>query len=213
MSIKVINFGSVLINKSLLKKVWDLIGIPFRLILFDQQWLPSFGWTTTEEERIRAVFPHLVGYLLDIGAGYNNLVHLYGNGIGVDVYDWGGNAMVVKSSADLPFNDATFDTITFLANLNHIPYRLEALKEARRLIKPDGKLIITMRNPIFGYVGHKIWWYSEDKKRGGMEEGEVGGLWTRDIVRMCSDAGFRLRAHRKFLYGMNNLYIFEVNMF
>lgn len=189
--------------------IWDALGIPFRLLFFKQEWLQAFGWTTLEEDRIRAVLPHISGRLLDVGAGKNNLVRRFGVGIGVDVIDWGGGVQVVKNTAQLPFADASFDTITFVASLNHIPYRQECLREARRLIRPDGRLILTMINPIFGAIGHALWWYSEDKQRGGMANGEVGGLWSRDVIRLCEDANFRLLFHRRFLYWMNHLYVFK----
>jgi SAM-dependent methyltransferase len=199
-------------KKSLGQVVWDFIGIPFRLVLFDQEWLPRFGWTTLDEERLGAVFPYIRGRLLDIGAGPNSLVRLYGSGVGVDVFDWGGGVTVVEDTSKLPFEDASFDTITYIACLNHIPYRDAALAESHRLIKPDGNLIITMIDPILGDIGHAIWWYSEDKKRGGMKEGERGGLWTSEIVRLCANAGFSLKEHRRFVYGMNHLYIFTPDL-
>jgi SAM-dependent methyltransferase len=197
-------------QKTLFQVTWDFIGIPFRMLLFDQKWLPYFRWTTFEVERVNTVLPYLHGRLLDIGAGPNTLVKHYSNGVGVDVYDWGGGALVVEDTSRLPFDDHSFDTITFLACLNHIPYRQAVLHEARRLIKSDGQLLITMIDPILGKFGHAIWWYSEDKQRGGMKEGEVGGLWKREILKLCKNAGFRLKHHRRFVYGMNNLYLFEV---
>ncbi|MEW5858703.1 MAG: class I SAM-dependent methyltransferase [Cyanobacteriota bacterium] len=197
-------------NKSFFQIGWDFIGIPFRLVLFDQNWLPRFGWTTLEEERLNAVLPYIQEQLLDIGAGANNLVKRYGKGIGVDIHDWGGGALVVEDTSQLPFEDETFDTVTFIACLNHIPYRQAALSEARRLLKRDGKLIITMINPFLGNIGHAIWWYGEDRHRGGMEEGEVGGLWKQEIVKICEAEGFRLQLHRRFVYGMNNLYLFRL---
>ena len=197
-------------NKTILQSIWDFAGIPFRLVLFDQEWLPRFHWTTLETERLDAVMPFIKGRLLDVGAGPNTLVTRYGNGVGVDVYDWGGGVTVVENTANLPFEAASFDTITFIACLNHIPYRADALREAHRLIKPDGRLLITMINPLLGDFGHAIWWYSEDKKRGGMKEGELGGMWERDIIALCDSAGFRLAEHRRFVYGMNNLFVFEV---
>ncbi len=196
-------------KKSWLQSSWDFIGIPFRLVLFDQAWLPRLGWTTLEEERVNAALPYVHGRVLDVGAGTNSLVNRYGNGVGVDVYDWGNGVLVVEDTSKLPFKDATFDTVTFIACLNHIPYRDAALREARRLIRPDGRLIITMINPLLGDFGHAIWWYSEDKKRGGMKEGEVGGMWTNDIIRLCKMAGFKLEQRRRFVYGMNNLLIFS----
>jgi SAM-dependent methyltransferase len=199
------------ITKPTIKHIWDFLGIPFRLILFDQEWLPKFGWTTLEEDRINVVLPNIKGKLLDIGAGTNSLVNKYRNGVGVDVHEWGGGTIVVNNTANLPFPDKHFDTITFVACLNHIPNREEVLIEAQRLIKLDGRLIITMINPVLGKIGHAIWWYSEDKKRGGMLEGEKGGMWTSEIVTLCHNAGFTLEKHERFSYGMNNLYIFKHN--
>ena len=168
--------------KTVAQGLWDFVGIPFRLVLFDQKWLPRFGWTTLEEERIQAVLPHLRGRLLDIGAGPNTLVQRYGNGVGVDVHDWGGGALVVEDSSRLPFEAESFDSVSCIAALNHIPNRDDVLKEARRVVRSDGRLVITMINPILGGIGHAVWWYGEDRHRGGMEEGDVGGLWPTDIV-------------------------------
>jgi SAM-dependent methyltransferase len=199
-------------NKSFVQVIWDFIGIPFRFVLFDQKWLPRFGWTTLEEERINTVLPFIKGELLDIGAGLNTLVKRYGRGFGVDVVDWGGDAIVVKNSANLPFDDASFDTVTFIACFNHIPNRDEVLKETRRLLKSDGTVIITMIDPILGKIGHAIWWYSEDKKRGGMVKGEMGGMWTEQILKICNTVGYKLIEHHHFELGMNHIYIFRQNL-
>ena len=194
--------------KSVWQAVWDFIGIPARLVLFPPEWLERCGWTTLEAERLLQVLPEVRGRLLDVGAGPNTLVKLHGNGTGVDVFDWGGGALVVADTASLPLPDASFDTITFIACLNHIPNRQAVLHEARRLLAPGGRVVMTMINPLLGDVGHAIWWYSEDKQRGGMLPGELGGMWTRDIVALCEAAGLRLQSHRRFVYGMNHLYVF-----
>ncbi len=197
--------------KSMAQATWDFVGIPFRLVLFPQHWLPRCGWTTLEAARIRAVQPLIRGRLLDIGAGANVLVrsHAEPRSVGVDVVDWGGGALVVENTAELPLEDASFDTVTFLACLNHIPYRERVVREAVRLLRPGGRLIITMINPILGGIGHALWWYGEDRRRGGMAAGEVGGMWNKDIVAMCARAGLELTSHRRFVYGMNNLLVFE----
>lgn len=197
------------LEKPFSRRAWDFIGIPFRLLLFDQKWLPYFGWTTLEDERISAVLPRVSGRLLDIGCGPNRLVNAHGNGVGADVFDWGGGSLVVEDSSCLPFPDASFDTVTCVAALNHIPNREATLREARRLLRPGGRFIATMINPILGGIGHALWWYSEDKHRGGMIEGEVGGIWPRDVIRMCGEAGFQLVEKGRFVYGMNHLFVFE----
>lgn len=188
---------------------WDLVGAPFRLALMPQEWLPRFGWTTLEEQRRAVVLPEVRGRLLDIGAGENRLVRSHGQGVGVDVHDWGGGAKVVEDTAALPFDDASFDTVALVACLNHIPNREAVLREAWRLLAPGGRLVVTMIDPILGGIGHAIWWYGEDRHRGGMQPGEVGGLWPRDVIRLCEAAGFARRVHRRFVYGMNNLFVFE----
>jgi len=198
-------------TRDLVQALWDAVGIPFRLVLFKQEWLPKFGWTTLEDLRIAAVRPWISGRLLDVGAGYNTLVREYGNGVGVDVFEWGGGALVIPDAAHLPFPDRSFDTVTFVACLNHIPNREAALVEARRVIRPGGRLVLTMIDPILGGVGHAIWWYSEDKLRGGMKPGEMGGMWTSHVNAICLKAGFRPIHHRRFVYGMNNLYVFEAD--
>jgi ubiquinone/menaquinone biosynthesis C-methylase UbiE len=196
--------------KGIFKSVWDFVGFPIRVGLFGRDWLPRFGWTTLEEERLAAVLPHIRGRLLDIAAGANKLVNRYSDGVGVDIHDWGGGVLVVDDTSRLPFPDQSFSTITIVAALNHILYRQAVLREARRLIEPDGQLIITMINPVFGWIGHKfIWWYGEHKQRGGMQEGEKDGLWTGQVVADCRKAGFELAVHSKFVCGMNNLYIFR----
>jgi SAM-dependent methyltransferase len=195
--------------KSLAQMAWDFAGSPFRLVLFDQAWLPGFKWTTLEEERIAAVWPHLKGRILDVGAGFNTLVNRYGDGIGVDTFEWPGGAMVVPDTSKLPFDDASFDTVCFVACLNHIPYREAAVREARRVVRGGGRLVVTMINPLIGDIGHAIWWYSEDKHRGGMIPGETGGLWPSHVMAICEQAGFALQLHRRFVYGMNHLFVFE----
>ena len=99
--------------------------------------------------------------------------------------------------------------VAFIACINHIPNRVDVLKEAKRVLRPGGKIVLTMIDPILGGIGHAIWWWGEHNHRGGMEEGEVGGMWTKSIVKNCADAGFKLVKHRKFVYGMNNVYVFE----
>ena len=95
--------------------------------------------TTLEEERMRAIIPRAQGRLLDIGCGRNMLIKAYrdkgGDGIGIDVHDYGGGGLIVEDSSDLPFPDGSFDTIVFAACLNHIPYRVKVLGEAHRLAK------------------------------------------------------------------------------
>lgn len=168
----------------------------------------KLGLTSLEMERLSATFPHIRGFLLDIGCGNNRLVKTYAKGVGVDIFDWGGQALLVKDTSDLPFRDETFDTVTFLACLNHIPNRELVVTEAARVLKDDGRIIVTMINPILGGIGHKIWWYAEDRKRETHEE-ELDGMWLKDVIALMRRARLSLVHLERFVYGMNNLMIFK----
>jgi SAM-dependent methyltransferase len=195
-------------DKGFFRHIYDFIGIPLRLVLFSDSWCERLGLTSLEEERISAVLPHVRGRLLDIGCGNNRLVRAYGNGVGVDVYNGPEDVVVVEDSASIAMDNCTFDTITFLASLNHIPNREAVISEAGRLLKDDGQVIVTMINPLLGTIGHKIWWYGEERKR-GMEDGESYGLWNHEIIRLFEMNGFTLEIHRRFVYWMNNLFVFS----
>ena len=166
--------------------------------------------TLLEKRRIAAVLPHLRGELLDIGCGANHLVRAYGNGVGVDVYDWGDVDCLVKDTGHLPFDDRTFMTISIIAALNHIPNRKAVLKDCNRLLMDSGRLIITMIPPFISSVWHKIRspWDVDQKKR-GMKTGEVYGMTFEQINLLCVQTGFVFDHQEKFMLGINSLYIFK----
>ena len=197
-------------SRSIMQHTWDVLGIPFRFVAFPDHWNKRFGWSSLEEERLRAVMPNIQGRLLDVGAGTNTLVNTYrGEGVGVDVFDFGGGTTIVEDTRHLPFADGSFDTVTYLACLNHIPYRDEALREGLRVLRPGGRIVATMINRLLGDVGHKIWWYSEEKHRGGMLPGETGGLNVREMKTLLTGAGFTNVRFSRFCYGLNGLYVAE----
>jgi ubiquinone/menaquinone biosynthesis C-methylase UbiE len=207
-------------HKGLLQSAWDFVGAPLRMILLPDSPSERLHLTSLRAERYSAVLPELRGRILDIGAGDNALVHLYQQAqqrsgkdgaaaeqsVGVDVVDWGTDTLKIESSDKLPFDDASFDTVCFVACLNHIPERIGALKEAHRVLKPGGRVVATMIGKLIGDVGHAIWWYSEDKHR-DIAEGEVMGIDSTQMVRLFEQAGFHQVSTRRFVYGMNYLYL------
>lgn len=209
------------LGKSALQQIWDAVGIPLRMVLLPDAWSAAIGLTSLEEERLAAVLPQLRGRVLDVGAGRNTLVRRWRaaakddaegararESVGIDVHDWGGGVQVVEDSSRLPFPDGSFDTVALVACLNHIPDRRGVLREAARVLRPSGRLVLTMINPVLGGIGHRIWWYSEDKQR-EEQPGEVGGLWGREVIALCEAAGFRLLRHDRFVYRLNELFVAE----
>ena len=160
--------------------------------------------------RTNTVLPHVTGRLLDIGCGHNDLVRQYGTdkGKGVDVYPWDGCDVVVEDTAKLPFADGEFNTATIIAALNHIPNRADVLKEAYRVLAPGGKMIITMLSPGVSKVWHLLrrpW--DEDQTERGMKEGEVWGITPKGVRELLTSAGFRMSREKRFMLGMNRLFV------
>lgn len=152
------------------------------------------------------MLPHIRGRLLDVGCGTNELVKAYGGGVGADVYQWGSVDLVVEDSARLPVASGSFDTVTIIAALNHIPNRVEVLSEAHRVLKADGRIILTMVPPAISRIWHAVRqpWDADQHER-GMKEGEVCGMTMTEIRRLLHVAGFRVLLEERFMFGINRL--------
>jgi SAM-dependent methyltransferase len=159
--------------------------------------------------RVRRILPLIEGRLLDIGCGHNQLVRAYGGeGMGVDVHPWEGADMVLPDTADMPFEDGQFDTVTIVAALNHIPNRRDVLAEACRVLAADGRIIVTMITPMISRVWHFLRrpWDADQKER-KMKPGEVYGLTGKQTQELLREAGFSLSYHSRFMLGINHLYL------
>jgi 2-polyprenyl-3-methyl-5-hydroxy-6-metoxy-1,4-benzoquinol methylase len=183
---------------------------PLRLTVLSDEQCRRSGVTSINEERIAFARQFVRGRLLDVGCGHNRLVSGYSRfGVGVDVFDWSAGALILRDTSRLPFLDRTFDTVTILAALNHIPNRRSVLTEVKRVLRDDGRVVLTMITPRLSAIGHRLlWWYGEDWAR-GMADGEVYGFTPHQVRALMSDAGFTLERHTRFLYRLNHLYVFR----
>ena len=206
--------------KRLSQSIYDLVMAPLRMAVLPDQLSERLHATSLRAERFARVLPEIRGRCLDVGAGDNLLLRLYQTrsknlgtdqeaanaSIGVDVIDWGGGCTSIESSAELPFEDNSFDTVCYIACINHIPERREALIEARRVLRPGGRVLITMINRFLGVVGHAIWWYSEDKHR-EVDQDEEMGMNRQEVLALLHDARYRRIEVSTFFYGLSTLYI------
>lgn len=199
---------------SLFPSLINYFTFPLRVI-FGQDTLEKLGLLSLATERVVNVLPYVKDRLLDIGAGENKLVKSWrqagGKGIGVDVYPWPGLDKVCDTTK-LPFKDESFDTVSFLACLNHIPKRKQVLAEAYRVTKPGGRLIITMINKRIGFVCHKLIWWDKDQHQRGMVKGEHFGLDNHAVRQLITKAGYTLDIEKRFSFlGLNTLYVATKN--
>ena len=80
------------------------------------------------------------------------------------------------------------------------------LLEAKRLLRPGGRIVVTMIGEWTGRIGHKIWWYSEDKHR-EVDDGELMGMSVDHVMGLLRDAAYVDVTHSKFLYRLNHLFV------
>ena len=104
--------------------------------------------------------------VLDIGSGAGNMAHHlghYGHVIGVD-YNPRPLAVAAQRSVDsiqglgnqLPFADAEFDLVALLDTVEHIADEFGVFYESLRVLKPGGKLLVTV--PAFMW----LWSYNDE---------------------------------------------------
>jgi len=164
------------------------------------------------------------GYCLDVGCGSHNLFisrHLNGNGKGIDIFPYEGlsEENIVADMKHFPFGNAYFESITFIANINHVPrsQRDSEIAEAWRCLKVGGNIIVTMGNPIAEILMHKVVWgydrlfgthYDVDTER-GMHEEEDYFLTDSEIIDRLKRAGFE-DVEKKYFWtqwGLNHLLV------
>lgn len=200
-----------------MNRITDTILFPFRCIYPNNNRILFIPVTPLSNERFEAVLSQLEPgkKLLDIGCEDNRLVHKYrkmgGEGVGLDLTPNPLADIEVEDSQKLPFPDKSFDYITLVAVINHIPYRDKVIGEALRCLKPEGRILITNLTPLVGTLGHKVWHMigndPDVNRRGHMEEGEEYGLSNKFVRKLISDCGFSDIRHIHFSFGLNNLFI------
>ncbi len=209
-------------ERSRVQKITDFITFPFRALTLIEN--DRWGLSSLRSERFDYCANEVRGFCLDVGCGKHNwfvMHYLDGNGKGVDVYPYDGlsEEQIMDDPRNFPFEDEIFETVTFIANLNHIPEptRDIELREAYRCLKPGGNIIVTMGNPIAEVLTHNVVWlydrflgtqYDVDNIR-GMKEGESLYLRREEVFERLSRAGFSRITRKRFgtQWGLNSMYI------
>ncbi len=200
----------------------DFITFPLRaLVLIEED---KLSLSSLRSERFDYCAAEVAGYCLDVGCGRNNWFirhYLNGNGKGIDVFPYEGLSKenLVKDITHFPFEDHSFSTVTFIANLNHVPEskREIELEEAYRCLKTGGNIIITMGNPLAELLTHKIVKFYDqvfgthfdvDNIR-GMDREEAYHLSDEEIVTRLLQAGFQQITKKYFgtQWGLNAMFI------
>ena len=161
----------------------------------------DFWGNLLRNKRNKIVSRQIKGKLLDISCGDNWLVKNYGNGIGVDIIQFSDNVIVVQSVDNLPFENNTFDTVTNIAALNYATNPQITLIEMKRVLKDDGVILISMPN----YYALKIW------RLFRREDIEFKAIKKKKLKSFINQAGLKLITEKRFLLGLNVLYVISKN--
>ena len=208
--------------RSLLLRCADCVTFPVRaLTLFYNDWM---GLSSLASERYEYVASEVTGHTLDIGCGRNNRFikeYLGGNGVGIDVFPYEGLSAenMVPDMTALPFAEQSFESVTFIANLNHVPQSVRdaELKEAFRVLRPGGNIAVTMGHPVAEILVHKVVYlydrlfstnFDMDSER-GMDAEEAYFLTDGEIIARLGKAGFMSIRKRYFWtqWGLNHVFV------
>ena len=166
----------------------------------------NYWWTVGKYENLRQ-FPHweemvqLIrqfrknGTLLDIGCAYGLLVNQaskHFESYGIDISSFAvkkskehckGN--VSRASAiNLPFKDESFDVITLVDTLEHIPDYDECLKDVTRTLKKSGILLLKLPNPLI--------WTHICARIGLGDESHMNDFGLEQWRRILLESGFQI---------------------
>lgn len=195
---------------SRLKTIASRLAFPFLCFLSREQTL-RLGLTPIDDERVIIALKNVKGRALDVGCGANNFIRSYGNGVGVDVFGWDGCDQVIEDAAKLPFDKESFDTVSYLACLNHIPNRESSVKDAYRVTNKGGRIIVTMITPLMGKFIHWLRLRNDPDHQARCidHSHELMGMSAAHVTQILSDAGYANIRRKRFVFGLNNIFVAE----
>lgn len=131
---------------------------------------PSFSWRAGQDRRlnlIRRYVPLEGAAVLDIGCGVGTYVRklqqIAARAYGIDVdaarvregRDTGGLAVAV--SEQLPFADGSLDAVLLNEVIEHVRDDTQTLREACRIVRPGGHVIIYAPNRLYPFETHGVY--------------------------------------------------------
>lgn len=111
-----------------------------------------------------------------------------------------------KFQEGLPFEDNSFDVIILLATIEHIDEKSIIAREAARLLRAGGRVIITVPSLLVDKILNILVML---RILDGMSLEEHHGFLPDDLPGIFLPKGFIMRKKQKFQFGLNNLYVFE----
>jgi 2-polyprenyl-3-methyl-5-hydroxy-6-metoxy-1,4-benzoquinol methylase len=154
--------------------------------------------------------------LLDIGCHQGEFLRLLGERIGPSIgidpilghdRSYGKHTLLARTldSAD-PLPDQGFDAIAMLATLEHIEDKDAVARQCWRLLRPGGRLVITVPSLLVDRVLKVL---IALRLATGMSLEQHHEFAPQQLPGILQRQGFRPLAHRTFQFGFNHLFVFE----
>ncbi len=167
--------------------------------------------------RIRKVLPVIRQYpncrLLDVGCGWDyrllkTVRPFIKNGIGIDFKVGNYEEEKIKTLPmtmidHLPFEPESFDIVTMLAVLEHLADPLSMMRETRRILKNNGRLVLTVPSkiakPVLEFLAYRVGIVSVNEMRDHKQYFDHA-----ELKKLFSKTGMTIECHQYFQLGMNN---------
>lgn len=181
-------------------------GFKVTMNIFDRyykkydNWYDKHGFAfLTELAVIKKVLPEK-GEGLEIGVGTGRFAHALGIHYGVDtskrmlgLAEKRGIFAKLASGEELPFSDSTFDYAVIINTLCFTKSPLKVLREARRVLKKNGKIIVGIidKNSFLGRLY---------KKKKSIFYRKANFLSTEETATLLKNAGFNRLSYYQGIY-------------
>ena len=105
----------------------------------------------------------------------------------------------------LAYPDESFDVITLLATLEHMPQKETLPHECWRLLRPEGRVILTVPSPHVDLIVAGLQWL---RLADGMSLEQHHQFQPAETLPLFFRHSFRLLCRRRFQLGLNQLFVF-----
>jgi 2-polyprenyl-3-methyl-5-hydroxy-6-metoxy-1,4-benzoquinol methylase len=156
--------------------------------------------------------------VLDVGCHDGALFRAVGfglrDGIGIDADLLGELAsdsyrlLPGRFPDDLPADVGTFDVITMLAVFEHVPAdeQRAVVDACWRLLRGGGSVVLTVPSALVDPILDAL---VAVRLIDGMQHEEHHGFEPSDLAPLFRSVGFELAEHRRFQFGLNNVFVFR----